>query len=151
MKTMSKRFKTLLAGGVILVFSLAAISLASAQTCVQPPSGLVSWWPGDGNANDIIGGNNGTLQNGATFAAGMVGQAFSFDGTSSVTLSNPPAVSNFGSWTYDLWINVSSFTNGSIGDGLGSYFVDRTSETMNLASLKAVNSQFGFQVRYDDE
>src|SRR5438093_11150544 len=148
MKTMSKRFKTLLAGGVILVFSLAAISLASAQTCVQPPSGLVSWWPGDGNANDIIGGNNGTLQNGATFAAGMVGQAFSFDGTSSVTLSNP--LSNSGSWTYDLWIKVSSFTNGSIDNGVGSYFVDRTLETTNLASLKAVNGQFGFQVRYDD-
>src|SRR5437899_5165224 len=23
-------------------------------TCVAPPSGMVSWWPGDGNANDII-------------------------------------------------------------------------------------------------
>src|SRR5439155_8470225 len=31
-------------------------------TCVTPPSGMVSWWPGDGNANDIQGGNNGTLQ-----------------------------------------------------------------------------------------
>ncbi len=43
-------------------------------------SGLVSWWPGDGNANDIIDANHGTLQNGATFASGKVGQAFSFDG-----------------------------------------------------------------------
>lgn len=41
---------------------------------------MVSWWPGDGNANDIIGGNHGTLQNGANFASGMVGQAFSFSG-----------------------------------------------------------------------
>ncbi len=29
--------------------------------CVALPSGLVSWWPGDGNAQDIIDGNNGTL------------------------------------------------------------------------------------------
>jgi hypothetical protein len=41
---------------------------------------MVSWWPADGTANDIQGSNNGTLQNGATFAPGMVGQAFSFDG-----------------------------------------------------------------------
>src|SRR3989304_5996219 len=50
------------------------------QQCVTPPSGMVSWWGGDGNAFDIIGANNGTLMNGATYAAGKVGQAFSFDG-----------------------------------------------------------------------
>src|SRR5450432_893929 len=31
--------------------------------CVVPPSGLISWWPGDGNANDIQDGNTGTLFN----------------------------------------------------------------------------------------
>jgi hypothetical protein len=48
--------------------------------CVPPPANMVSWWPGDGNANDIQDGNNGTLQNGATFAPGEVQQAFSLDG-----------------------------------------------------------------------
>lgn len=48
--------------------------------CVQPPSGLVSWWGGDNNALDMAGTSNGTLVNGATYAAGKVGQAFSFDG-----------------------------------------------------------------------
>ena len=48
--------------------------------CAPPPSGLVSWWPGDGNARDIWGSHNGTLENGATTAAGKVGQAFSLDG-----------------------------------------------------------------------
>ncbi|MBI3058987.1 MAG: hypothetical protein HYY81_06725 [Deltaproteobacteria bacterium] len=33
------------------------------------------WWPGNGHAGDIKDGNDGTLQNGATFAPGMVGQA----------------------------------------------------------------------------
>ena len=45
-----------------------------------PPLNLVSWWPGDGDAADIQGGNNGTLQGGAAFAPGMVDQAFSLDG-----------------------------------------------------------------------
>src|SRR5262249_12489632 len=49
--------------------------------CVVPPANAVSWWPGDGNANDLTGGNNGTLQGGATFAAGNVGQAFQFNGS----------------------------------------------------------------------
>lgn len=48
--------------------------------CTPPPSGMVAWYPGEGNANDIQGTNNGTLQNGATFATGKVGQAFNFDG-----------------------------------------------------------------------
>lgn len=48
--------------------------------CVAPPSGLVGWWPGDGNATDIVGRNDGSLRNGATFAIGQVGQAFSLDG-----------------------------------------------------------------------
>lgn len=48
--------------------------------CVAPPEGLVSWWPGDGNANDIADGNDGLLEGDATYDGGMVGQAFSFDG-----------------------------------------------------------------------
>lgn len=41
-----------------------------AQECVPAPDGLVSWWPGDGNAEDIKGGNDGILRNSVSFAAG---------------------------------------------------------------------------------
>jgi hypothetical protein len=44
------------------------------------PPGIVSWWPGNGNANDIIGSNNGTLVGGASFGPGVSGQAFRFNG-----------------------------------------------------------------------
>jgi hypothetical protein len=50
------------------------------SNCIPPPSGLVGWWPGEGNPNDIVGTNNGTLLNGATFAPGEVGSAFGFNG-----------------------------------------------------------------------
>jgi hypothetical protein len=46
---------------------------------VSPP-GLVAWWRAENNAQDAAGANHGTLRNGAAFAAGKVGQAFSFDG-----------------------------------------------------------------------
>jgi len=45
--------------------------------CIPPPPGLVGWWPGDGNAGDMVDGHPGTLVNGATFAPGKVAQAFS--------------------------------------------------------------------------
>jgi len=43
-------------------------------------SGPVSWWPGESNANDVIGANHGTVLPGVTFAPGKVETAFSFDG-----------------------------------------------------------------------
>jgi hypothetical protein len=65
-----------LAGEVLILLSdVLLVNNASAQTCIHPPSGLVSWWPGDGNANDIADANSGTLMGGATFAPGFVGQA----------------------------------------------------------------------------
>ena len=76
--------------------------------CFPPPAGLVSWWPGDGNANDIRDGNDGTLQNGATFTAGKVGQAFSFDGTNDfVAIPHNPNLNPTGSFSVDAWIKAS--------------------------------------------
>ncbi len=74
-------------------------------TCVPAPAGLVSWWAGEGNANDIVGTNHGTLQNGVTFAPGMVEQAFSFDGTASyVRIPDDPSLGPVNAMTLDAWI-----------------------------------------------
>jgi hypothetical protein len=51
------------------------------SSCYPPPSGIIGWWPGEDNANDIISTNNGILTNGVTFNAGVVGQAFHFNGS----------------------------------------------------------------------
>lgn len=48
--------------GLGLLLALALGGNAAAQTvCVPPPSGMISWWDGDGDANDIQGANDGTL------------------------------------------------------------------------------------------
>ena len=65
---------------------------------------MIDWWPGDGNANDIVGSNDGTPVNGATFAAGLIGQAFSLDGVDdSVSFGN--TIGNLGTadFTVDLF------------------------------------------------
>ncbi|HWI58095.1 MAG TPA: immunoglobulin domain-containing protein, partial [Bacillota bacterium] len=69
---------TNLAGAV--TSAVATLTLIVPGSCSAPPAGLVSWWPADGNANDIAGSSNGSLQGGATaVASGLVAQAFGFN------------------------------------------------------------------------
>lgn len=79
-----------------------------------PPSGLVSWWPGDGNSTDVFGHNNGVLLGGATYHTGKVGQGFSFDGINDYFVV--PADSTLGarSFTFELWVSPTGpFPNDS--------------------------------------
>ena len=77
---------------------------------VEPPAGMVSWWPGDGHAMDIIDGNDGALQNGATFADGKVSHAFSLDGVDDfVLVPDSPNLNITGDVTVDLWAKRTSF------------------------------------------
>src|SRR5260370_799515 len=78
--------------------------------CVTPPSNMIAWWPGDGNANEIQGGNNGTLQNGVTFGPGEVGQAFHFNGSNQFVQvpDSPSWAFGSGDFTIDLWVTFSS-------------------------------------------
>jgi RHS repeat-associated protein len=72
-----------------------------------PPAGFVAWWPGSGSAQDVQGGHNGTLEGGATFGPGLIGQAFALNGTSAfVEVPDSPAL-NFGTndFTACLWVN----------------------------------------------
>jgi hypothetical protein len=70
------------------------------------PPNLISWWTGDGNANDIIAGNNAVLQNGATFGTGKVRQAFSFDGVDDrVVVANNSSLNPTAEITVEAWIN----------------------------------------------
>lgn len=64
---------------VVREASIQPLPAPTGSACATPPSGAIAWYPGDGNANDIIAGQNGTLRNGATFAPGIVGQALRFD------------------------------------------------------------------------
>jgi uncharacterized repeat protein (TIGR02543 family) len=77
--------------------------------CVMPPSGLVHWWPGQGNANDAVGDSDGTLQNGAGFAEGKVGQAFTFDGVDdSVSFGNTAGNFDTNDFTVEFWMKTTS-------------------------------------------
>jgi hypothetical protein len=101
---------------------LSLSGLAQSGGCLPPPPGLVAWWPGDGDANDIAGGNQGILTSGAIATAqGLVGDAFSFDGVDSyVRLPNRLAGQSEG--TVECWfkLNTWDWASGSAGVWLWS-------------------------------
>jgi Concanavalin A-like lectin/glucanases superfamily/Secretion system C-terminal sorting domain len=59
---------------------VAFLQLLTAQPCVGPPVGMVGWWPGDGNGQDIRSNNNAVLVNGTSFGLAKVAQGFLLDG-----------------------------------------------------------------------
>lgn len=94
--------------------------------CVRPPAGMASWWPGDGDANDLVASNHGTLENGATFALGMVDKAFSLDGIDDFIETDD--VDLPATFTIDAWIfpnnlaGVQLLVNKSSDDRSSYYF-----------------------------
>jgi hypothetical protein len=110
-------FTANLAGAYELVASNAfgtVTSVAATVTnavCLTPPEGLVSWWPADGFAFDVVGTNNATLMGGASYAPGEAGQAFSFNGTSSyVEVPNSPSLHSSNELTVVGWFKTPSLT-----------------------------------------
>jgi hypothetical protein len=59
-----------------------ALAIVVALAVCAPAQGaLTHSWHADGDALDAVGGANGTLHGGATFASGLSGQGFSLDGS----------------------------------------------------------------------
>jgi len=98
----------------VVVVATPTPTPTATPTPIQPPSGIVGWWPGDGNANDIVGGNHGTLEGGVTYALGVVGWAFSFDGVDDyVGVSDGVNLDITGAITLDAWIKTSGTNDHS--------------------------------------
>jgi hypothetical protein len=73
---------------------------------LHPPDSSVGGRP-KGAANDIEDGNHGTPLNGVTFAAGLIGQAFSFDGVDDVVTIPQAANLDFpfgSSLAIEMWV-----------------------------------------------
>ena len=75
-----------------------------AAGCARPPRGLVAWWRGDGDANDRITGAGAQLLRGASFATGISGQAFAFDGDDdAVAIASTGPLTRPGPLTVEFW------------------------------------------------
>jgi CSLREA domain-containing protein/uncharacterized repeat protein (TIGR01451 family) len=105
--------------------------------CATPPVGLLAWYPGEGNANDIKGPpfTNGSLVGGVTFAPGKVNQGFNLDGsTGYVEVPDGPDVDITGPISIDAWIKTNSLSgqvivskyDSTLGDTATSYLLTMT-------------------------
>lgn len=132
--------------GLVTFLSLGkeGVSLAGAvvaESCVSQPSELVSWWPGDGNADDIKDGNHATLMNGATFATGKVDQAFSLDGRDDfIEVPDSASLSGLQTFTIDMWVNLknSSKSQSIIAKDNGGLSVEREWELYTHPDLPSI-------------
>ncbi|MBE0544962.1 MAG: immunoglobulin domain-containing protein [Verrucomicrobia bacterium] len=98
--------------------TVATLTVNPIPPCAPPASGLVSWWPGAGNALDIVGGNNGVLTGHTAYAVGKVGQGFVFDGnTDAVVLGNPASL-RLQTFTIEAWVRRASTAYVSSGPGI---------------------------------
>jgi hypothetical protein len=152
---------TLLILSVTLVLFALLVSPsapASSVGCVAPPPNLVSWWPGDGNAKDIIGVNDGILGGNTTFDTGMVAAAFEFDGVGDyiqVLDTGQGNLDGFSQVTINAWINhyslgwtnpntggytsaIASKYNSSQATGV-SYYLNLENGKLRMAVFQNVN------------
>ena len=124
-------------GGFYATISFQA---GSPPACVPPPAGLVSWWPADGNALDIVSGNNGTLEGGVTFTNGEVGQAFSFDGTGYVEVGDKADLVMSNSFSFEGWI----YPTGPGTDGQGGGIIINKENEYEIARFPDGTIQWAF-------
>lgn len=80
---------------------------ANPSACDPPPGGLVGRWPGDGTANDVIGGDDGSFS--GTYAPGQISQSFVIDKTRYVTVPNESAL-NSAALSVEVWFRHDTAT-----------------------------------------
>ncbi len=121
-----------------------------------PPSGLVSWWKGEGDFTDSWGSNDGTGFGDITFAPGIDGQALSLDGDNDAVPLGAPANLQLQDLTIAAWVKrasatlttvfVPSFPGTVLSHGPGGYGF-----YMYGASASQGNGRLGFGRIASDE
>ena len=113
--------------GLAALVCTACIPVSAAEDCVALPPGLVGWWSGDGNAQDLSGNYNFGSPTGIAYSPGLVSEAFWFDGDAAKVKIGQSANLNVQSLTLAAWINPADETYRPIltyqqqGDYMGAF------------------------------
>jgi uncharacterized protein (TIGR03437 family) len=113
------------------------------QACITPPSGLVGWWPGDSNANDVVGGNNPSAVNAVTLVPGEVQDGFSFGPDGYIEIPESSNLENQ-QFTWIAWVSPNG--PGPLNDRNGSVIVNQVTNGSDFIQLSwsASSQQFVF-------
>jgi serine/threonine protein kinase len=131
-----------------------ALSAAEIQTIYSgnqsdkgKTAGLVSWWRPEGHALDEVGENNGVLMSGAGIDAGVVGQAFRFNGSSEsyVEVADSPTLRLTNALTFVCWSKrlMTSEVHTLVEKG-GAWTGGQTDYESTLNDTYYGGSHFGF-------
>src|SRR6267143_1529407 len=72
--------------------------------CTPAPDSMVSWWRAEGDTVDTQDGNDGAFNGTPAYGTGEVGQAFSFNGSSYVSVPDATNLHFTTKFTLDAWI-----------------------------------------------
>ena len=98
------------AGALVVLLGLSAVLVMLARSVSRgtaPPPGLIAWWPLEGYATDIVGGDNGSLTGSFLFVPAEVGRGIHLEGPrSGISVPDSPDL-NFGpdqDFSIEAWI-----------------------------------------------
>src|SRR5215208_76115 len=126
-------------------------AFAQPKDCTSPPSDMISWWTGDGDAKDLFRRNFGFAEGNPTFGDAIIEQGFNLDGIDdriripSSTDLNPSSQITIEAWIKPLfpnpddpvgeWSIVSKFNHFSPEGG------DDDSYYLGLNSIRSIRWQ----------
>jgi len=128
---------------VLFVLCVCCCSTAQPQSCTPAPPGLVSWWTGDTNENDVVGGNNPSAVQAITLVPGEVKDGFTFGTDGYIEIPNAANLDNQ-NFTWAVW--AEPLGPGPNNDTFGSAIVQNYLNTAYGWSIwwRATDGRFLF-------
>ncbi|HUD81933.1 MAG TPA: LamG-like jellyroll fold domain-containing protein, partial [Candidatus Saccharimonadales bacterium] len=113
--------------------------------------GITAWWPADRTTDDIVGANDGTLNNGATYGTGEVGQAFLLNKSIGQYVTVPDATNfHVSSLTSEEWVNFQTYPLTTSGPVALSVLVAKpygpTADTFDSYAVWVINGQLNGEI-----
>ena len=90
------------------LLALKSYNTSAGSAPATDTHGIVSYWTLDGNANDSVGTNNGTLVNAPSYVTGVFGDALDFNGTTQYVSVPDDASLDFGTGNFSVnfWVKM---------------------------------------------
>jgi RHS repeat-associated protein len=91
--------------------SVDTVEVRVAQACQTPVTGMVAWWPGNGDGRDVVKGFDAELISGTTVAPAKVALGFKLDGANDFARIPQAPELNVGAgngFSFELWIKPTS-------------------------------------------
>jgi hypothetical protein len=94
-----------------LIFYTCLLLISISASAQVPTSGLLAYYPFNGNANDVSGNGNNGIVNGATLTtdkSGNINSAYSFDGTDWIEAAISAIPTGSSARSISIWTNVTT-------------------------------------------